>query len=152
TSEAQLVQAILDRIGSPTSISLSFNNVSSLPAAEVDRSRREIEQQFRLHGVRPAAPEHAVVSVIVTFSENMRGAVWLAEILEGQSRDVLIFPVARQFSSVPSTQSSVSLQSRLALSQDSPILDFVELPASNAAERQVLVLSPDKLAFYTTQQ
>src|SRR5689334_18352710 len=73
TSEAQLVQRILDRIGSPTSISLSFNNVSTLPAAEIDRSRREIEQQFRLHGVRPAAPERAVVSVIVTFSENIRG-------------------------------------------------------------------------------
>jgi hypothetical protein len=152
TPEAQLVQRILDRIGSPTSISLSFNNVSTLPAAEIERSRREIEQQFRLHGVRPAAPEHAVVSVIVTFSENVRGAVWLAEILEGQTRDVLIFPVARQFSSLPSSQSTVSLQSRLVLSQDSPILDFVELSASNPAERQVLVLSPDKLVFYTTQQ
>ena len=92
-----------------------------------------------------------MVSVIVTFSENVRGPVWLAEILEGQTRDVLIFPVARQFSSIPSSQSSVSLQSRLVLSQDSPILDFVELPGSNA-ERQVLVLSPDKLVLYTTQQ
>src|SRR5262249_52735272 len=152
TPEAQLVQRILDRIGSPTSISLSFNNVSTVPAAEVERNRREIEQQFRLHGVRPAAPEHAVVSVIVTFSENMRGTVWLAEILEGQSRDVLIFPVARQFSSLPSTQSTVSLQSRLVLAQDSPILDFAELPASNPAERQVLMLSPDKMVLYTTQQ
>jgi hypothetical protein len=65
---------------------------------------------------------------------------------------VLIFPVARQFSSLPSAQSTVSLQSRLVLSQDSPILDFAELPASNPAERQVLTLSPDKLALYTTQQ
>ena len=152
TPEAQLVQQILDRIGSPTSISLSFANVSSIPAAEIDRARREIEQQFRLHGVRPAAPEHAIVSVIITFSENIRGAVWLAEILEGQTRDVLIFPVARQFSAPVSSQSSVSLQSRLVLTQDTPILDFVELPATNPAERQVLVLSPDKLVLYAAQQ
>jgi len=152
TPEAQLVQRILDRIGSPTSISLSFNNVSTLPAAEIERSRREIEQQFRLHGVRPAAPERAVVSVIVTFSENIRGAVWLAEILEGQTRDVLIFPVARQFSSLPSSQSTFSLQSRLIVSQESPILDLVELPATNPAERQVFVLSPDKLVLYHGQQ
>jgi len=152
TPEAQLVQQILDRIGSPTSISLSFSNVSTVSAAEIDRSRREIEQQFRLRGVRPAAPEHAVVSVIITFSENMRGTVWLAEILEGQTRDVLIFPVARQFSAVSSSQSSVSLQSRLVLAQDSPILDFAELPTANPAERQALSLSPDKLVLYTTQQ
>jgi hypothetical protein len=152
TPEGQLVQQILDRIGSPTSISLSFSNVSTLPSAEVDRSHREIEQQFRLHGVRLAAPERAVVSVIITFSENVRGAVWLAEILEGQTRDVLIFPVARQFPPIPSSQSSASLQSRLVLSQDSPILDFVELPATNPAERQALVLSPDKLVLYSTQQ
>ena len=152
TPEAQLVQRILDRIGSPTSISLSFNNVSTLPAAEIERSRREIEQQFRLHGVRPAAPERAVVSVIVTFSENIRGAVWLAEILEGQTRDVLIFPVARQFSSLPSSQSTFSLQPRLIVSQDLPILDVVELPATNPAERQVLVLLPDKLVLYARQQ
>ena len=152
TPEAQLVQRILDRIGSPTSISLSFNNVSSLPATEIERSRREIEQQFRLHGVRPATPEQAVVSVIVTFSENVRGVVWLAEILEGQTRDILIFPLARNSSVVPGSQTTISLQSRIVISQDSPILDFVELPASNAAERQILVLSPDKLVLYSTQQ
>src|SRR5690349_19822091 len=150
--EAQLVQRILDRIGSPTSISLSFSNVSSVHPANIERSRREIEQQFRLHGVRPATPEQAVVSVIVTFSENVRGAVWLAEILEGQTRDVLIFPVARTSSALAGAETSVSLQSRLVLSQDSPILDFVELPASNPAERQILVLSPDKLVLYATQQ
>src|SRR5205823_1198271 len=152
TPEAQLVQRVLDRIGSPTSISLSFSNVSSFPATEIERSRREIEHQFRLHGVRPAAPEQAVVSVIVTFSENIRGTVWLAEILEGQTRDVLIFPVAKTFSALPGSQNTISLQSRLILSQDSPILDFVELPAANPAERQVLALSPDKLVLYATQQ
>ncbi|HEX7961218.1 MAG TPA: hypothetical protein VF493_14930 [Terriglobales bacterium] len=152
TPEAQLVQRILDRIGNPTSISLSFSNVSSFPATEIERSRREIEQQFRLHGVRPATPEQAAVSVIVTFSENVRGAVWLAEILEGQTRDVLIFPVARTSSALPGSQNTISLQSRFVLSQDSPILDFVELPASNPAERPILVLSPDKLVLYATQQ
>src|SRR5436305_7102245 len=135
TPEAQLVQRVLDRIGSPTSISLSFSNVSSFPATEIERSRREIEHQFRLHGVRPAAPEQAVLSVIVTFSETIRGTVWLAEILEGQTRDVLIFPAAKTFSALPGSQNTISLQSRLILSQDSPILDFVELPAANPAER-----------------
>ena len=152
TPEGQFVQRILDRIGSPTSISLSFSNVSSVPSTEIERTRKEIEQQFRFHGVRPAAPEQAVVSVIVTFSENLRGSVWLAEILEGQTRDVLIFPVARNSSGVAGPQTTISLQSRLVLSQDSPILDFVELPAGNPAERQIVVLSPDKLVLYATPQ
>src|SRR2546430_12255429 len=116
TPEAQLVQRVLDRIGSPTSISLSFSNVSSFPATEIERSRREIEQQFRLHGVRPAAPEQAVVSVIVTFSENIRGTVWLAETLGGHSRERVVFSPAHTVSTLPGLQNTISLLSRILLS------------------------------------
>ncbi len=150
--EDQLVERILSRTGGPASISLTVTNLSSLPAGEAERSRHELERQFLLHGVRIVAPEQAVVNVIVTLSENARETLWIAEILEGQTREVMILPIKRALSApAQNRENSFSLQSKRVLAQDSPILDFAEIPSTSGAERQLLVLSPDKLSLYALQ-
>jgi hypothetical protein len=146
--EIQLVEKVLARIGGPSAISLSVSNVSSLSASQAETIRRELERQFRLHGVRIVPPEQSVVSIVVTLSENPRGSLWIGEIIEGQTRDVIIQPVAVISADSPSRSDyPFTLQLRLVFSADYPVLDFAEL-----ADHQVLALFTDRLVLYSSQQ
>ncbi len=151
--ENQLAERLLSRLGNPTSASLVLKNLSSTPAGEADRIRHELERQFLLHGVRVVPPDQAAVNVVVTLSENARETLWIAEIVEGQTREIMILPTGRSTNApAQKLEDTFSLQSRLVLNQDSPILDFAEMPAISGVDHQLLVLSPGAILLYGMQQ
>ncbi len=128
---------------------LIVRNESSLPAHIADLARDAFENELESHGIRCLNAMDASVTIKLTFSENLREYLWVAEILQADVHDVVMvalerFAAAMQELSVP----SVVLRPELIWTQTEPFLDFALLgsPASRAGH--LLVLEFSRLAIY----
>ncbi|MBV9939817.1 MAG: hypothetical protein JO150_15040 [Acidobacteriaceae bacterium] len=95
---------------------LAVRNFSSLPAADAMRARAKLEN---------ALPKHSrtknVVDVVLTFSENAAGYLWVAEIHKGE-----VEMVAVPTHSIPASLDRPLLTKRLVWEQSEPLLDVVQ--------------------------
>ncbi|HEV8385026.1 MAG TPA: hypothetical protein VGQ11_09165 [Candidatus Acidoferrales bacterium] len=131
--------------GTRQTVTLSVRNISSLSDTEVAAVRAALETELRAAGLRLAAKSIAAPELRITFSENLQGLLWIAEILRDDSRDVAMLSVGKGSApaAVAATQMFV-LQSALIFEQDEPILDFVFLDAE-----RLILLEPWKLVSLT---
>ncbi|HET9321323.1 MAG TPA: hypothetical protein VFO27_16155, partial [Bryobacteraceae bacterium] len=70
-------------------VMLGFTSVASASPSEAG-AREAIERELRALGVNTAGVGQAGAVVTVTFSENIRGSLWAAEIRRGDAREVVI--------------------------------------------------------------
>lgn len=134
-------------ISGPGAASISYKNVSSMPAADVDLAKLAIERNLRAGGVRIAAPESSSANIQVTFSENVSGYVWVAEVQQGSDTRAAMVTAERATAAaavVPA--SSMTLRKSLLWSQADPILDVALAPAGN--DELMLVLDPTEVTVY----
>jgi hypothetical protein len=92
-SARELAQKIAVAIDSNEAASVEMRNASSLEQGEFVRVEHAIEAELQGRGIRsqPDAGTH----VVITFSENVDGLVWTAEILKVDSRRVVLLSVPR---------------------------------------------------------
>ncbi|HKD80159.1 MAG TPA: hypothetical protein VKH81_10735 [Candidatus Angelobacter sp.] len=122
----EFVQQILSRSGSPTSVSVSFQNVSSLPADSQETVQNAIFNAFRGANVRLVKPEQAQAEVQIAFSEDWQGYVWLATVQQGTSSQVVIRRIARRQQVASSRAPSLTIRKTAVWQQDLQILDFFQ--------------------------
>src|SRR5215470_14116665 len=77
------VQDVLSRAGSPSTVAISFQNLSQLSADAQQAAQNAIVASLRGAGVRVVKPEMAVAEVKVVFSEDWQNYLWIAEIHQG---------------------------------------------------------------------
>lgn len=116
-------------------ISLEVRNASSLAPAEVTRVRQALVRELP----SGAAPGQSA-AVTVTLSENVQGYVWIAELLRGEKREVIILSVAR--APAPRVEPPLSLERQFLAEEAEPILDAAVLGDT------LLVLEPARLWLY----
>src|SRR5581483_2829938 len=145
SNASQFVQEILSRAGSPSAITLSFDNVSSLPAADQDSLKRSITAGFRSASVRLVKAENAVAEIQITFSEDWQNFVWVAAIRQGTSNQVVIrkFPKPAAASSLRAP--TLTVHKNVVWQQEAPILDFL-IDGPN-----LYVLEPEQIAVYANE-
>jgi hypothetical protein len=137
---AKLAREIV-AISGPGAVSIAYKNVSSLPAADVDVARLAIERNLRAGGVRLTAPESAAANIQITFSENMQGYVWVAEVQQGSDTRAAMVTADRTAAAASvAPVSSMTVRKTLLWSQLMPILDVAVAPAGN--DDIMLVLDP----------
>jgi len=135
---------IVARVQSRSAVTLTIKNISSLSNAAVADAQHIIEAQLRARGVRLVEPDRAVEEARITFSENSRGYLWVAEIGHDESWDVVMMPVAAATSERGS--STFVLRRVPMIAQPEPILDV------DGDERSgLLVLSGDRLTLHSSQ-
>lgn len=138
----ELVQQILSRSGSPSAVTVSFLNISAMPAEGQETVQNAVFTAFRNSGVRLVKPEMALADVQITFSEDWQGYVWIAAIREGSTSQMLMKRVPRPERSLSPRAPALTLRKSVVWQQDGPMLDFVE-------DRQnLVVLEPDQVALY----
>src|SRR5579863_2937651 len=71
-------------------VTLGFTNVGSASPSEEAGAREAIERELRALGVNTTSAGQAGAVVTVTFSENIRGSLWAAEIRHGEAREVVM--------------------------------------------------------------
>lgn len=138
----EFVQQILSRAGSPTSIAVGFQNVSSLPPDNQEAVQNAIFNAFRGANVRLAKPEQAQADVQINFSEDWQGFVWIATVQQGAASQVVIKRIARRQAAASSRTPTLTLRKTPVWQQDAEILDFFQ------DNQNLLILEPGQLSIY----
>jgi len=141
----EFADKIVPKIQSRSAVALTARNISSMSNAAAADAQRAIEAQLRARGVRLVEADRAVEEVRITFSENPRGYLWVAEIGHDDMWDVVMLPVA---SAATNDRGSSQLVLRRVplVAQSDPVLDV------DGDERSgLLVLSSERLTLYALQ-
>jgi hypothetical protein len=136
---AQLAARISSLLQRRSTVSLDLQNLTALPPAEWSSFRSGLEQELRKAGlaVGTTQPE---VRLRVTISENQRGLLFVAEVLIGDARQVVILPWSAP---VPvEERRQLQLTRKLVWNQSEPILDFLLLDSGS----QLLILTASKVS------
>ncbi len=133
----------------PGAIALRFQNLSSLSAADAAQVRRSVEAELRTSGVEVVPSDRAVAEVDLTLSENARGYLWVADIHQGNAREVAMLTVPRAgASSGARPAAAMTVQKKLLWRQDEPILDVASIEDRGGAGAGILVLEPNRISLY----
>lgn len=144
----QLAARISAALPPREAVVLDLRNLSSLAAVDVAAARRALEAGLEAHGVPLAAGSAAHVEVRVTFSENLEGYLWVAEIRRGATPAVVMVSLPRSaVASAERAEPALVLQRELVWGQERQILDLALLDAG-AAKQRMAVLEPGQLSLY----
>jgi hypothetical protein len=128
-----LAEKIAAHASSLASVSLTMNNLSSLPAQQAEARRSAVESQLRAAGVEIVDRSRALSDVHLTVSENPRGLLWVAQIRYGAAEQV-VFQEEPRPAAFTSVQASTFEIVKLPLcSSHEPLLDAVQLSVTTAA-------------------
>ena len=136
------VQQILSRSGSPSAITVTFQNVSGLPQEAQESLQNLIFTAFRNSGTRLVKAEQALAEVQVAFSEDWQGYVWIASIKQGSASQLVIRKVARPQRTASSRTPTLTIRKITVWQQDGAILDFFQ------DKQNLVVLEPGQLSLY----
>ena len=152
---ADLADQIAAILG-PGQTHLTIHNLSSISANEIPAIRRLLAQDLKAHGISLAGAESAS-SIRVTLSQDWRDGLWVAEIVEGNTTQVVM--VEAGLTRVPSaglnTQDRMTLRRQLVWATDESIppptgpasIEDRSLAALDLNE-QVVVLTEQGVAIY----
>jgi len=144
-STAELAQKI-SALAGPGTATLELHNASSLPEDQVAAINRALERQLRSAGVQLHPGHEATTDIRVTFSENQRGWLWIAEIRQGtESRVAMIELPAERATSSSANSALLTLRSSLLLSVREPLLDLQPLRPPQA---MMAALLPGSVVLY----
>lgn len=136
----QFVHEMLSKAGTPATVSIRFENRSSLSATEFRAIRRAIEAEVRRLKLKVVSPETAIAECNVTISENANALLWIAQVKQGLTQSYAMVSVART-RSADVHGGSFSLRDTVLWSQRGPMLDFVRDSAN------LTVLSPSAVIY-----
>ena len=142
TQAGEFVQSVLGRAGTPSTVSVSFDNASTLPSADYDALKRIILTDFRNSGVRLLKPELSQIQVQITFSEDWQGYVWVASIRQAAGNQVVIKKMAKPQKSSATRAPTLTIRRNLVWQQETPVLDFF------SDGKNLIVLEPEQIAAY----
>jgi hypothetical protein len=142
TAANSFVQDILSRAGSPSSVNLSFQNLSQLTAETQQAAQDAIVNRFRDAGVRLVKPEMALAEVQVTFSEDWQGYVWIAQIKQGPGQQLVISRLPRPERAASARAPNLTLRKSTIWIQDGQILDFF------VDNQNLVILEPAQVSVY----
>jgi hypothetical protein len=125
----QFVREMLAKAGTPATVSIQFENRSSLSPTEFKVIRRAIEAEIRRLKLKVVSPEMAIAECRVTISENVNALLWIAQVKQGLAQSYAMLSVPRKTTSI-ARPPSFSLHDLLLWSQREPILDMAHDNAS----------------------
>jgi len=152
----QLARKVSAKSG-PVAVAISFKNISSLSGSDMSDARRALEQALRAAGLRFVPAGQGIALLRVTFSENVAGYLWIAElhrsagqetVPEDPKDEVAMIAVPKMAAGeAPRVAASVTIRKQMLWLQAEPILDAAVLDAGGPAPR-LLVLAPERVTIY----
>src|SRR5260370_23290032 len=121
---AQLAARISSLLQRAATVSLDFQNLMPLPPPESSSFRSALERELRKAGLAVATTQPEV-KLRVTISENARGLLFVAEVLTGDARQVVMMPWTAP--APVDEKHQLQLTRKLIWDQPQPILDFLIL-------------------------
>jgi len=151
----ELGRRIIAQIGPVQRVVLSYENVASLGAREAAGIRQALETELLSHGTRllkeAGADAERIFTAHITFSENLQGLVWVAELRRGEAGERQVAIVALNRPETSASEPSIpvaAIERKLLWRQGEPILDFALLPAAGERAARMLVLEPSRVRIF----
>lgn len=142
TAANAFVQEIASRSGSPSTVSVSFQNISVLPPDSQEAVQNAIFTEFRNLGTHLVNPESAQARVEITFSEDWQGYLWIATIQQSGSKKLVMKKVARPEQTTYSRAPMMTIRKNVVWQQQVPILDF------HQDNQTLALLEPEQVSIY----
>jgi hypothetical protein len=137
---AALADQIAEILG-PGQARLTIRNLSTIPADEIPTIRLLFEQDLKTHGVLTSGADSANV-IRVTLSENIRERLWVAEVIEGNQRQVAMVQVESELVRKAEAGGGLTLRSQTVLMTKDPVLAALETPGG------LVVVEPEEIVIY----
>ncbi|HMF92369.1 MAG TPA: hypothetical protein VKL40_17115 [Candidatus Angelobacter sp.] len=137
------VQDLLSRAGTPSAVTVSFENISSLSPEGQETAQNSIMTAFREAGVRLVKPDQAMADVRITFSEDWQAYVWIAMIQQGPGKQWMMKRVPRAERALPARAPTLTVRKSSVWQQELPILDFF------VDNQNLVILEPGQISAYT---
>lgn len=119
----QFVHEMLAKAGTPATVSIRFENRSSLSATEFRAIRRAIDAEIRRLKLKVVSPEMAIAECNITISENANALLWIAQVKQGLTQSYAMVSVAKPRRG-DAHGATFSLRDTLVWSQRETMLDF----------------------------
>ncbi len=132
-------------LAGPGPARLTIRNESSLASAEIPVIRRLLERDLRGFGVVTGGSDSATM-IRVTLSENLRGGLWVAEVVEGTETRVTMLPVSLEATAASAGGSGVTLRRSLEITEADPVLDAQTFTTGGV--QKLVVLEPERIVTY----
>lgn len=137
---SKLASKIADILG-PGQAYLAIQNLSSLPADDVPQIRNLLVEDLKARGIALAGPDSAN-AIHVTFSQNSRSRLWVAQIVQGTDSRVAIVDLGPVTPQPKSPVQALVLRKQFVLASKDPIV------AALVMGNELITLGPQQLAFY----
>lgn len=144
SAASEFARLILSRGAPASQLSVTFQNLSSIPPETQEAMQNAIFNVFHGANVKLVKPEQSPVGVHITFSEDWQGYVLIANIEQGAVGHAVIKKLPRQQRAQPSNNLTLTIRKIPVWQQDSPILDFYQ------DNQNLLVLEPGQLSLYAS--
>ena len=145
TQAGEFVQSILARAGTPSTVTITLENIAALPGTDYDALKNIIITDFRNSGVRLVKAELSQAQVQISFSEDWQGYVWVANIKQASGSQVVIKKVAKPQKSSNARTTTLTIRRNLVWQQETPILDFFN------DGKTLIILEPEQIAAYVNE-
>lgn len=130
-------------------IDLDVKNLSTLGSGEISTIHLALENQLKDRHFRFGAASSAEFHAEVTFSESAEGRIAVTKFRRDNVQQVIITSVPNGAASPNVKQrESLTLTSKLIRAQSERILDFALFDRSSNLESTLLIVEPERLAFY----
>jgi hypothetical protein len=135
-----LAEQIANILG-PGQARLTLRNLSSIPSGEIPNIQSLLEQDLKAHGITASDGEGAN-TVRITLSENARQRLWVAEVTEGDEKQVAMVEVAAEAPEHAQAAGGLLLRKDTVVTAREPILAALETTSG------LVVLEPQQLVIY----
>lgn len=144
-----LAGKIANLAGRDKTISLDVENISSLSLPDVTPIRQSLETGLTQRGLRLVPQSSGQPHVMVTLSEGVEGYIWVARIRSGSDEQTAMVWVSKA-KVIPENAETgaLLLEKKLVWQQPGKFLDFALSAAPEGSARELVVLEPDRFAYY----
>lgn len=137
---AALAARIADFLG-PGRAQFSIENLSSIPAADVPAIQKLLTDDLRARGITAAGADSGN-AIKVTLSESASERLWVAEVVEGEDRQVAMVEAGAVTEPRPQSAAPLVLRRASVFTSRSRVLALLETPSG------LVVLEPEEIAIY----
>jgi hypothetical protein len=136
---AQLAAHISSLLQRRATVSLDFQNLTALPPAESSSFRSALETELRSLGLAVVTTQPDV-KLRITISANVHGPMFVAEVLTGDTKQVVMMPWSAMPAAAEQTR-QLQLTRKVIWEQPEPMLDFILVDAGS----QMLMLTASRV-------
>lgn len=137
-------KALADQVAGilgPGQAQFTLRNASSIPVDEIPKIRLLFEEGLKARGVLTSGAESAN-AIRVTLSENTRERLWVAEVIEGNQRQVAMVHVERDYVQQTPAGGGLTLRKQAILATKDRVLAALEMSDG------LVMVEPEEIVIY----